>query len=135
MDNRYRFERLQQWAPLIFDAANAKCKRDWCRQNGIQIRQFYYWQTQVRNYILEHGEASLLPKSSDGEHHDLVRIDMATPAPIQALPTASDPAPEPSEQISLHPEIMLRYGDFQIFLGSNVSEKALTSVLKAVRHA
>ena len=51
MDQKTHLVRMEQWAPIIKECcASGLSKRAWCMQNGIKVKQFYYWQRKLRDY-------------------------------------------------------------------------------------
>ena len=49
MDQKTHLVRMEQWAPIIKECcASGLSKRAWCMQNGIKVKQFYYWQRKIR---------------------------------------------------------------------------------------
>ena len=50
--------RIRKWMEILQAASTSELsKTEWCRQNGITKRTFYYWQHKVREYLLEQGAA------------------------------------------------------------------------------
>lgn len=54
MDERVHEVRKKNWVEII-EACNAsgQNKSEWCRENGISLRQFYYWQKKLREELYE----------------------------------------------------------------------------------
>ena len=49
MDTEVYKIRIDQWRKLIYEANTCGMKKtEWCRQNGVTIKQFYYWQKKIR---------------------------------------------------------------------------------------
>lgn len=45
--------RLGQWAEIIKECNESPLtNREWCIQNGIDEKQYYYWQRKVRNAVV-----------------------------------------------------------------------------------
>lgn len=54
MDKIAHEMRLAQWTNIIQAcAASGLHKRTWCQQNGIDEKQFYYWQRRIRKQVFE----------------------------------------------------------------------------------
>ena len=50
MDQKSLQIRRSQWEQIVLEAnKSAISKKDWCRQNGINLKSFYYWQKKIRN--------------------------------------------------------------------------------------
>lgn len=46
--------RLQEWSQIIQAGQNSGLsKREFCRQNGISERQYYYWLKKLRETVVE----------------------------------------------------------------------------------
>lgn len=62
MDGKTTEIRYQQWAQAIHDWRNSGLsKRDYCREKGIDEKQFYYYQRRIRSLIAAQAEPQLLP--------------------------------------------------------------------------
>ena len=49
MDQRASEIRLAQWEQIVLEGNQASVtKREWCRQNGISEKSFFYWQRKIR---------------------------------------------------------------------------------------
>ena len=60
MDNTTHEVRLQQWYEIIQNQINSgQSKRNWCRENGISEKKFFYWQRRIRNEICKTKEHAL----------------------------------------------------------------------------
>lgn len=57
--------RYQRWVQVIQDwSKSGLSKRNYCEQNGIDEKQFYYYQRRIRAIIAEQSERPALPESS-----------------------------------------------------------------------
>ena len=55
--------RYQRWVQAIQGWSNSGLsKRDYCQQNNIDEKQFYYYQRRIRAIIAEQGKRPVLPK-------------------------------------------------------------------------
>ena len=62
MDGKTAEIRYQQWVQAIQSWSNSGLsKREYCRENGIDEKQFYYYQRRVRSLIAEQAGGQLLP--------------------------------------------------------------------------
>lgn len=145
MDNQVHLRRLQQWSKLVLEAENAGNKVEWCKTNKIPYRQYMYWQKLVRDHILVYGEKSVNadgPRQPDSgsEPHELVDITSAVHCKPDVVEKAVSPVAIPaasseSASSAVHPELMLEYKDFHIYIGSRVSRETLSAVLKVIKNA
>ena len=59
--------RYQHWVQVIQDWSNSSfSNRDYCQQNGIDEKQFYYYQRRICALLTAQAECSVLPESSSG---------------------------------------------------------------------
>lgn len=134
MDNASYQVRLNQWIEIIQAANNSGVnKTAWCAENGIHIRQFYYWQKKVRQYFLDtqtSDSTSLCLQTAAAPE-----VRPAAPAFCEIHTPGPDSAKTPSpDSTDFIPEIILRHQDYQFLIGSSVSESTLITVLSALRH-
>lgn len=128
--------RLQQWAQLIHEANNSgMAKKDWCAQNGITVRVFYYWHKKVRDYVMEQtpamtGESTSLT-AGKAVPADPVFCEIPVPAGTQ---TSSECPPGIVAQ-GFSPEAMVQVGRYGIFVGRSISGETLTTILRAISNA
>lgn len=67
MDARTAEIRYQRWVQVIQDWNNSGLsKRDYCQQNAIDEKQFYYYQRRIRAIIATQAERPALPEGSSG---------------------------------------------------------------------
>ena len=65
MDQRTSEIRLAQWKQIVLEGNQASVsKREWCRQNGISEKSFFYWQRKIRLKALDTRETSCHRTSS-----------------------------------------------------------------------
>ena len=59
--------RYQRWVQVIQDwSKSGLSKRDYCQQNAIEEKQFYYYQRRIRAIIAEQSERQALLEGSSG---------------------------------------------------------------------
>ena len=67
MDAKTAEIRYQRWVQVIQEWSNSGLsKRDYCQQNAIDEKQFYYYQRRIRAIIAAQGERPALPEGSSG---------------------------------------------------------------------
>ena len=131
--------RIKQWTGIIQEAnASGMAKCSWCKQNGISLRQFYYWQKKVREWVLAQtaSPSAVDPHNSplllDGKGNDRpVFCELPVPAG-QGQP--SDSSRHYTADTSFIPELVLQYDHFRLLVGSGVTEKTLSTVLSVLNH-
>ena len=130
---------MKKWASIIqAAAASGMTKTDFIEQNGIARRTFFYWQKQIREYVLQQKPDLVLPTSS-GQIPEIrtVSTQPALPRPVfcelklQENQTAAHSALDDSFSAGA----MIQIGQYQIYIGDSVSEKMLSTILAVIRHA
>jgi len=90
-----------KWKQIVLEANNSSIpKRQWCRQNGISEKAFYYWQHKIRRQALENMGSSnnaLAPATPAGSC--FVEI------PFLSAENRTGTAPDPENG---QPELMLQ---------------------------
>ena len=67
MDAKTAEIRYQRWVQVIQDwSKSGLSKRDYCQQNEIDEKHFYYYQRRIRAIIAAQGERPALPEGSSG---------------------------------------------------------------------
>jgi putative transposase len=113
--------RLKHWAEII-NARNASGETitKWCKQQGINIKTYYYWQTQLRAAALEQ-MATTQNRSQQG----------LLPSKFTEVKIASDLQNVPLEE-TMHDEIRINTLGIQIAAGSGYPVRSLIELLKGL---
>ena len=54
MDTITREMHLMQWTPIIQECRNSNMTvKAWCQTNNINLKQYYYWQSKIREAAYE----------------------------------------------------------------------------------
>ena len=137
MDQEVNIIRIENWKRLILEANNSGLsKTEWCRQNNISRKTFFYWQRKVR--LMEAQKAlssSELPSVSTGQKTaissdfvDMTHLYKETTAPTESVPSGNS-------QSGFAPQLMLLADQYRILIGEDVREQTLSTVLRAIKHA
>ena len=110
--------RRQQWLDIV-NACNASglSRKDWCEQNGIKLKTFYYWQRQLRRDAYDDTHTNTLPA-----------VPEVTFAEV-ALPSSDKPAM--GSTIDFHPDAVIRTRTLTIEV-SNQASRAVLSLIRTV---
>ena len=110
--------KLDIWADLIREQqASTLTVSEWCESKQISRDQYYYWKRKIKDRFVE----SQLP--------DIVPLSVPVSQQCFTSCTTDVPTlPRPSS-------IKIYINDFSIEVGYDTSERLLTKVIKAVRHA
>ena len=142
MDKAVMSVRMKKWAGIIQEAATSGLtKTEFCARKGIDRRQFFHWQKQIREYVLENNPELGLPAPPHGQMHQIREVNsQIMPAlPVFCEITPRDDAhPAPAVQrseISFNPEALIQVGPYQVYVGDSTSERTLSTILSVIRHA
>ena len=117
---------LQQWTELIKEQKASGMKVNaWCKERGIGEGQFYYWQKQVRQTLLDS------VSSPDGDNAALVKVDINN-APDEAPQRALLPAPQGAESETLQNVFRLQFKGSMLEIPLGSRAKYISEILRAV---
>ena len=137
MDQEVNIIRIENWKRLILEANNSGLsKTEWCRQNNISSKTFFYWQRKVRLLVAQKAlSSSELPSVSTGQKTaissdfvDMTHLYKETTAPTESVPSGNS-------QSGFAPQLMLLADQYRILIGEDVREQTLSTVLRAIKHA
>ena len=142
MDKAVMSVRMKKWAEIIQEAATSGLtKTEFCARKGIDRRQFFHWQKQIREYVLENNPELGLPAPPHGQMHQIREVNSqimpALPVFCEITPR-EDTHPAPATQLpetSFSPGAMIQIGPYQIYVGDSASERMLSTILSVIRHA
>ena len=138
MDQKTSDIRLAQWEQIVLEGNKALVsKQEWCKQQGINIKSFYYWQRKLRlkaaadtmpaNSDLP---AALSPSTTTTVQTSFVEIPFPAESPILSQPD--------SDRISCpkaEPELIIQIQNCQILVNSSAQEQTLRKVLRVIHDA
>lgn len=101
---------MQEWAQKVRDCqASGLSKKDWCKQNGIALKTYYYHLNKLREKAVKYMETTKTP--------ELVEIN---------LPLEQQPA-------SNNNQICIRYHDAELDIPSGTNKSDIVAVLEAIK--
>ena len=135
MDHATTEIRTEQWRQIVLEAnGSSLTKKEFCRQNGIKEKQFYYWQRKIRRQESSRLrlEATLAPVESTSvvsscSSSSFVTVNLSEPEDTSSIPL--------SLSSTFHPELMIQMNGVNLFVVSNVHEETLQSVIRVLRNA
>ena len=135
MDHATTEIRTEQWRQIVLEAnGSSLTKKEFCRQNGIKEKQFYYWQRKIRRQESSRLrlEATLAPVESTSvvsscSSSSFVTVNLSEPEDTSSLPL--------SLASTFHPELMIQMNGVNLFVVSSVHEETLQSVIRVLRNA
>ena len=139
MDKAVMSVRMKKWAGIIQEAAaSGLTKTEFCARNGIDRRQFFHWQKQIREFVLQQNPELGLPPP----HGHMQEIRAVNSQIMPSLPVFCELKPReelPSDRIipgkSFTAEAVIQFGQYQVYVDGSVSEKTLSTILSVIRHA
>lgn len=142
MDKAVMSVRMQKWAGIIQEAATSGLtKTEFCARKGIDRRQFFHWQKQIREYVLKNNPELGLPAPPHGQMQQIREVNSqimpSLPVFCEITPR-EDAHPAPAVQrpeTSFSPGAMIQIGPYQIYVGESASEQMLSTILSVIRHA
>ena len=127
MDQRASEIRLAQWEQIVLEGNQASVtKREWCRQNGINEKSFFYWQRKIRLKALE-------ARNTPSAIAPVPDTDSSKPAFVELPFTCG--TNENKSDINVLPELMIQVDDCKIFVTASIQESTLQTVMKVIRNA
>ena len=135
MDQTTKEIRTEQWRQIVLEAnGSSLTKKEFCRQNGIKEKQFYYWQRKIRRQESSRLrlEATLAPVESTSvvsscSSSSFVTVNLSEPEDTSSIPL--------SLSSTFHPELMIQMNGVNLFVVSSVHEETLQSVIRVLRNA
>ena len=123
--------KLAYWTGIVKEVRNSGMKvQDWCSQNNISTRKYYYWHSKVmKNTYAIAVKSGFLPgagNSSPAMELPEVPDFSELPVPVEiAKPTAAQ---------RKDPDIKIRWERFTIDIGPEFSESDLLKVLRVMNN-
>ena len=99
MDQQALSIRMQNWVELVRECNESPLtKAEWCAQQGICEKTFYYWQKKLRKQM-----GDLINEAEAQSQHALVQVPLQTQASFEAVAVLhkGDVAIELSNRVSL----------------------------------
>lgn len=143
MDKAVMSVRLKKWVGIMQEAAaSGLTKSEFCARNGINRRQFFHWQKELREFALQQNPELAMIEVPNGPRQLVraVNAQLTTSLPVFCElkpPDELPPVPErkAEEVSSFSAEAMIQYERYQIFVSNDVCERTLSTILSVIRHA
>jgi hypothetical protein len=134
MDKKVMGIRMQQWFEHIHTwSVSGLSKKQWCAENDIPLRRFYYWQNRIRLKLYDdmagHKETAITMRGAN--------LPEAVPRELVASSFAEIPlAPMGAGNTDgFLPDIVVKAGGITIELSDGAAQSLLESIGEAIRHA
>ena len=119
MDKSTNDIRLARWLTIFEEcAASGMSKKDWCKENNIDLKKFYYWQRKAR--------ATITSASTE-----LVVSENTSSPTFVKLPAISNTQPSP---ISFTADMVISFNGVTIGV-ANTASSELLSLIGAITNA
>ncbi len=129
MDQKSMQVRRSQWEQIVLECNKAPVsKKEWCLQNGINLKSFYYWQRKIRKTAVATLDETTNAVSVQATVPSSSFVEISIPSP-----TKVDGAIAPLH--GLTPEVMVQVGECQVYVTGSVQEHTLSTIMKVVRNA
>ena len=120
--------KLQYWLHAIHECrSSGLTNQAWCEQNGISLKNYYYWIAKIRKLAIEdlprkqYGDSQTLPcKPEPAETKDSVFEEVHLPVSTKVPPTGS-------------PDAVIHVKDISLEVFEHTSDPLLRRLMKAVQ--
>lgn len=128
MDQITHDVRTAQWAEIVrkcHERPENQSAKSWLNENGINEKQYYYWQRRLRNIAAGTTNKSLPTTRSSGE---VTFIEMPSPNELPG---------ERMEEVTINSGLaaLIRVGGLEIELHNGISDELLGKILKVTAYA
>ena len=128
MDQITHDVRTALWAEIVrscHERPAGQSAKKWLADNGINEKQYYYWQRRIRNLVAGTTNKSLPMARPTGE------------VTFVEMPALSEPPVECRQKAmtSTGPAALIRAGKIEIELSNDISDELLSKILKVTAYA
>ena len=128
MDQITHDVRTAQWAEIVrkcHERPDNQTAKEWLAANGINEKQYYYWQRRLRNMAAGTTNKSL-PMSRPTGEVSFIEMPVPRELPVECPQKA---------MTSSGPAAVIRTGKLEIELSNDISDKLLSKILKVAAYA
>ncbi len=129
MDNITHEVRLAHWAEIVKQCQNrpeGMSASTWLKQNGIAIKNYYYWQRRVRNEVFDQVTSVA---TVDSPKNEMTFAEV----PAELIPGTTIDA-EDMNPVPL-PDAIIKTGRMEIQIHNSLSPILLKSIMEVAVHA
>jgi len=114
--------RLSRWSGIIRERAESgKTVKQWCSENGICAKTYYYWQRKLREAVLGSLEEQKRPQMPSAGKTSFVEVRTTNPPSRHVLPEGSPAA-----------QIQIEISGMRITAGTGYPPETLASLLRGL---
>ena len=122
--------RRQAWALMLREqSASGLSVREWCRQNHLSVKAFYYRRRQVQTMVLETAEKPESMVLETAEKPEFAELVMPEPVSGMTSRIVSNPV------YSFVPLLTITAGDMTISVTRDTPRQLIADVLEVIRNA
>ena len=130
MDNEKHAMKLAYWTGVIREAnTSGKTIRQWCSENQLSLRSYYYWHKQVMHSTYK----TLVEKGFQPPSELPVTDPEGILAPVPVFAELKPSADRKQEGAAAG--IVIEAGSFRIRIEDGFSEECLGKVIRVISHA
>lgn len=127
MDKIAHEVRAQEWFCII-QACNASglSKKQWCEENGVPLRKFFYWQKRIREELyteIKKKETGLVPAAPAG-----------SPVPAPAFAEIKTTSIAGRQESQFQPDAVITVGGISIQIANTASNELLERIGGTLLH-
>ncbi len=138
MDARIMAMRMERWREIIVACnTSGMKKKEWMRIHNISPKMFYRKQKQLREYEMEKAGLTCADIPAGQKPAEFFDLTTALTRQTNEIPTQTwaESVNNNVSQRGIKPEIMIQAGPYNLYIGSDVTETTLTTVLRVIGHA
>jgi len=141
--------RIAQWSEVIKEAYGSELSiTEWCKQNEISKRKFYYWVKKVRRTACDrineklHEKGTSLQAVTDSNAASItearanrsVKSETVPFVEVRLTDNKCEQDSNPVASVFPDPELLITRGRYGIVVGSTTKEEVLERVLRVIGH-
>ena len=133
MDKTTYEVRLANWTSVVeqcMSRTSGQTISQWCKDNAISEKQYYYWQRRVRSQAAASLSGNLPAPQTPTE---VTFAEVKIPAPVDSPKRSS--GMENEGTLSFQPDVLIRKGDLIIGISNRASDRILGRIMQEVSDA
>ncbi len=136
MDPRIKAIRLEQWRDIIVACnTSGMKKKDWLEIHNICAKTFYRKQKELRELEMDKAGIASTDIPAGQSAREFFDVTTALARQKNAVSTQTAPGGNVSYPQMDQPELMIQVGAYNLYVGGNVKEATLATVLKVIGRA
>lgn len=126
----------EYWKQIIDKAeASPFSVSEWCRQNGIRPRKFYYWRKRLKEISQSMAGAELVQVPESPFIEFSIENEPLPNLHSEALKASNAVQKTGIPSLATEPEIRIEVSSFKVFVKNGVKEQTLRMVLRVISDA